>query len=238
MAKSPRKGSRSTGVSTTSLLTLAERRVLDSSVGRTLAEATQKQLQATLARARILRDKWQDLFKRQTLAAKRTLSRGQPVNTRSLDKSELFAAAVKRIEARITQATEAVAAAVGAMEETVGGKGKRAAASVKKPARKPTAAKPVPKKSAARKAAAADRPATAPLSISKPATSKKARQAGARKALAASAAGQAIGFDPKKQRSAKASATRAQFKLDGLSTRRRGHDLVSGKRKQARRDGR
>lgn len=243
MAKSPRKGSRSTGVPTTSLLTLAERRVLDSSVGRTLAEATQKQLQATLGRARILRDKWQDLFKRQTLAAKRTLSRGQPVNTRSLDKSELFAAAVKRIEARITQATEAVAAAVGAMEETVGGKGKRAAASVKKPARKPTAAKPGPKKSAARKAAAkkaatADRPATASLTITKPATSKKARQAGVRKALAASAAGQAIGFDPKKQRSAKASATRAQFKLDGLSNRRRGHDLVSGKRKQARRDGR
>ena len=72
MVKSSRGTSRSSGVSPTSLLTLAERRILDSSVGRSLTEATQKQLQSTLAKARVLRDKWQDLFKRQTLSGKRT----------------------------------------------------------------------------------------------------------------------------------------------------------------------
>ena len=66
--------------------------------------------------------------------------------------------------------------------------------------------------------------------------SKKARQAGKRKVTAA--AGGAVGYDPKQQRSAKASATAARIKFDGLSTRRRGHTLVAGKRKQARRDGR
>lgn len=240
MAKSSR-GARPSAGGPQTLLTLAERRILDSSVGRSLAEASHKQLQATLAKARTLRNKWQDLFKRQTMATKRTASHGDQANTRSLDKSELFAAAVKRIEARIAEAAEAVNKAVASMERaaTGGGAAKSAAsaATVKKPAKK-VVPKPAPKKSAARvaatkKAASAAGPATA-----KPATSKKARQAGTRKALSAEASGQAIGYDPKKQRSAKASATRALIKLDGLSTRRRGHDIVSGKRKQARRDGR
>jgi len=239
MAKSSRGTIRSSGVSPTSLLTLAERRILDSSVGRSLAEATHKQLHSTLAKARVLRDKWQDLFKRQTLTAKRTNQRGEPVNTRSLDKSELFAAAVKRIEARITQAADAVAAAVTAMEKAAGrGPAKQGAKKpVAKSAKKKPAARSAAAKAAAAKQAAGERSA-AGAGAAQTITSKKARQAGARKALTASATGQAIGYDRKKQRSAKASATRAQLKLDGLATRRRGHDIVSGKRKQARRDGR
>lgn len=234
MATSSRKAPRSAGVSTTSLLTLAERRILDNSVGRALADATHKQLQTTLAKARVLRDKWQDLFKRQSVAAKRTTARGEPVNTRTLDKSELFAAAVKRIEARIAQATEAVAAAVTAMEATAAGRPAKKAAPGKTAVKKKAVKKSVAKKAAATKAAAR----AAASAATKPTVSKKARQAGARKTLTASATGQAIGFDPKKQRSAKASATRAQLKLDGLSTRRRGHDITTGKQKQARRDGR
>lgn len=239
MAKSARDMSRLSGVPPTSLLTLAERRILDSSVGRSLAEATQKQLQSTLAKARLLRNKWQDLFKRQTVAAKRTNQRGESVNTRSLDKSELFAAAVKRIEARITQAADAVAAAVTAMEDAagLGQVKKRVQKPTLKPAQKKAAAKTVGTKATAAKQTPGKRPATgatAPRAI----PSKKSRQAGVRKALTASATGQAIGYDPKKQRSAKASATRAQLKLDGLATRRRGHDITSGKRKQARRDNR
>ena len=239
MAKSSRGTSRSSGVSPTSLLTLAERRILDSSVGRSLAEASHKQLHSTLAKARVLRDKWQDLFKRQTLTTKRTNQRGEPVNTRSLDKSELFAAAVKRIEARITQAADAVAAAVTAMEKAAGrGPAKQGAKKpVAKSAKKKPAARSAAAKAAAATPAAGERPA-AGVGAARTITSKKARQAGARKALTASATGQAIGYDRKKQRSAKASATRAQLKLDGLATRRRGHDIVSGKRKQARRDGR
>ena len=243
MAKSARDMSRMSGVPPTSLLTLAERRILDSSVGRSLAEATQKQLQSTLAKARLLRNKWQDLFKRQTVAAKRTNQRGESVNTRSLDKSELFAAAVKRIEARITQAADAVAAAVTALEDAAGLSQvkKRVQKPALKPAQKKTASKAAAKavrtKATAAKQTPGKRPAAgaaAPRAV----PAKKSRQAGVRKALKASATGQAIGYDPKKQRSAKASATRAQLKLDGLATRRRGHDITSGKRKQARRDNR
>jgi hypothetical protein len=108
---------------------------------------------------------------------------------------------------------------------------------VAKSAKKKPAARSAAAKAAAAKQAAGERSA-AGAGAARTITSKKARQAGARKALTASATGQAIGYDRKKQRSAKASATRAQLKLDGLATRRRGHDIVSGKRKQARRDGR
>jgi hypothetical protein len=46
--------------------------------------------------------------------------------------------------------------------------------------------------------------------------------------------GQPLRFDVAKQRSAKASATR--MKLDGKVTRRGGHVLAAGKRRQAARD--
>ncbi|MFM8413247.1 MAG: hypothetical protein ACKOCX_00825 [Planctomycetota bacterium] len=207
MAKSTRPSQRASAAASRSntraesWLTAAERKLLDGSLGRSLAEATQKQLQATMARARTLRDKWRDLFNRQMKASKRIGRAGEQVNSRSLDKAELFAAAVRRIEARLS---ELAAPAAPAQAEP------RAAA---RPGNGP--AKPV---------------------ASKPAKSKKARQAGALKAVAAT--GGAVGYDRRKQRSAKASATAARIKLDGLSTRRRGHTLAAGKRKQARRDGR
>lgn len=184
-----------------SWLTAAERKLLDGTLGRSLAEATQKQLQATMARARTLRDKWRDLFNRQMKASKRIGRGGTQVNSRSLDKAELFAAAVRRIEARLSE----------------------------------LAAPPAPARA---QPGAAARPAKAPAKrvVAKPVTSKKARQAGALKAIAAT--GGPVGYDPRTQRSAKASATAARIKLDGLSTRRRGHTVAAGKRKQARRDGR
>ena len=238
MAKSSRGTPRPASLPTGTLLTPTERRILDKSVGRSLTDATQKQLQATLLSARALRNKWQDLFRRQTVASKRTTRRGKSVNTRSLDKSELFAAAVKRIEARIAAAADAVATAVAAMEQAA----TRAVApkATKKAVKKKPTAKAAESR---RKAASSARVATAeestPSKRREPVTaapSKKARQAGTRKALTASATGQAIVFDKKKQRSAHASATRMQLKLDGLSTRRRGHDIAAGKRTQARRD--
>lgn len=83
-------------------LTAAERKILDGTVGRSLAEAPAKQLQATMARARRLRDKWRDLFNRQMQAAKRTPQRAERADSRSLDKADLFAAAVRRVEARLS----------------------------------------------------------------------------------------------------------------------------------------
>jgi hypothetical protein len=45
-----------------------------------------------------------------------------------------------------------------------------------------------------------------------------------------------VRFNAVKQRSAKASATAARLKFDGKATRRTGHTLAAGKRRQAARD--
>jgi hypothetical protein len=259
MAKSSRSSARSstaapkqTAPQAESWLTAAERKLLDGTLGRSLAEASQKQLQATMAKARTLRDKWRDLFNRQMKSSKRTARRGEPVNSRSLDKADLFAAAVRRVEARLAELVDGVTTAVtGRSQAKRPTKAARAAghrstrASVRKSltklTRAATPAKPAKKaaakKPAVAKSAAAEAPAKpAARGTVSQAASKKARQAGKRKVTAA--AGGAVGYDPKKQRSAKASATAARIKFDGLSTRRRGHTMVAGKRKQARRDGR
>jgi hypothetical protein len=249
-----------------SWLTAAERKLLDGTLGRSLAAASQKQLQATMAKARSLRDKWQDLFNRQMKATKRTPRRAEHANSRSLDKAEMFAAAVRRVEARLGEMVDGVTAAVAGRKpagrstkpKSARSAGHRATrASVRKSLAKMTgpATKPAKPAAAARPKPAQSRPAAKPgqaveaaaspaagagkragKPVTKPVTSKKARQAGKRKVAAA--ADGLVGYDSKKQRSAKASATAARIKLDGLSTRRRGHTLVAGKRKQARRDGR
>jgi len=271
------KSSRRTGNSPTAWLTAAEQRVLDSTVGTALASATRNQLQAAIKQARTLRDKWRDLFNRQSIATKKGSARpNDPANTRSLEKAELFGAAVKRLEARIDELVADVSAAVGGKAR--GGKpaGRKVSAKAKtksarqaghratrssiretlseavasinaagrrllgvaQPAPKRPAARPAQKPAAAEPKAAGKPAGKAAGKAAQAAPSKKARRAGTLKALAASGTGQAIHFDAKQQRSAKARATAARIKLDGLSTRRRGHTLVAGKRKQARRDGR
>ena len=274
MAKSPRL----TDSSSNTWLTAAEQRVLDATVGSPLATATRNQLLAAIKQARSLRDKWRDLFTRQSIASKKGAARtNDPANTRSLEKAELFGAAVKRLEARIEELAEGISAAVGG---AVRGK-KTSRTTVAKPASKAVrqaghravrssiretlseavaginaagrrllgAATPTPKQpkagkpGTATKAAAAAAPAKpagkpATRTAAKTTTSKKARQAGKLRALTAAGTGQSVHFDAKKQRSAKSRATVAQIKFDGLSTRRRGHTLATGKRKQARRDGR
>lgn len=240
-----------------SLLTAAERKLLDGTVGRTLVEASQKQLHSTMVKARRLRDKWRDLFNRQMKSSKRTARRGEPTNSRSLDKSELFAAAVRRIEGRLGELVDGVTTAVTGRKpasrsaksvRTAGHRASRASvrkslASLVETTKLPAGrSKPAPASVPAGQSAdatagsgkgAAKRSGTP---VTKPVASKKARQAGKRKAVAAT--GGVVNYDPKKRRSAKASATVARIKFDGLSTRRRGHTLMAGKRKQARRDGR
>jgi hypothetical protein len=278
MAKSPR---RTAGSASAAWLTAPERRVLDGTVGTHLASATRNQLMSVMKQARTLRDKWRDLFNRQTISTKRTPARGNtPANTRSLEKSDLFAAAVKRLEARLAELTggedggasrtpkgrtnpkkstrkparqaghRATRTGIrGLLAEAVATLNKSTRASVGPVAGEATPARPRTKaKAAARKQAPARAtgeqgatPKSKQARSKKKAAataSKKARQAGSLRALAASGTGQAVSFDAKQQRSAKARATAARSKFDGLSTRRRGHTLVSGKRKQARRDGR
>jgi hypothetical protein len=237
------------------LFTSAELAVLESSAGKELLAASQKQLDKALAQARTLRDKWRDLLAQQSRTTKRSAAAGiAAANARSREKSDAFAAAIERIQGRLAEFGHAPAAARPATAKSVtkaartaghrttraGVKGKLAAAAAEinrsrapKPAAN-TAAKPAAP--VAKPAAAAKASAAAPAAKLK--RGKKRRPAVAPAALTAKAANQPLRFDAAKQRSAKASATAALLKLDGRSTRRGGHTLAAGKRRQATRDAR
>lgn len=97
------------------LLDAAERRIFDASRGGALAAATKAQLGALVAQARALRDKWRDQFRGQRRTSQRAAgARGVGGNDRSLQKSELFADAVTRIETRLAELGSSVARAVTA----------------------------------------------------------------------------------------------------------------------------
>jgi hypothetical protein len=200
------------------LLTGAEKKFFDSSFGSSLAKATQAQVQSAVKQARILRNKWRDLYQEQTRSSKRggKASAGAGAgNARTQHKHELFAGAVERFEKRLSDLKEYVAEAVSAP---------KAAA---QPAKKAIAKRAVAKKAVAT-------PKVSPQPVK--AISKKARQAKARAALATSPATQAIRFDGAKQRSALTAAKAGRIKLQGLGTQRVSHIAARGKRAQARRD--
>jgi len=119
------------------MLTAAERKVFDSSIGKEINAAGRAELQAAIGHARTLRDKWRDLYAKQMRTTKRTTKAGSGANDRSREKSELFAGALQRLETRLAE---------------VGTAAKTAVKSVKKAAAKAVAA-PAPKKSANLKAA-------------------------------------------------------------------------------------
>lgn len=200
------------------LLTGAEKKFFDSSFGASLAKATQAQVQSAVKQARILRNKWRDLYQEQTRSSKRRgkASAGAGAgNARTQHKHELFAGAVERFEKRLSDLKEYVAEAVSAP---------RVAA---KPAKK-AAAKPAVAKTANKKTKVSAKPVKA--------ISKKARQAASLATLAKSPATQAIRFDGAKQRSALTAAKAGRIKLQGLGTQRVSHIAARGKRAQARRD--
>ena len=194
------------------LLTGAEKKFFDSSFGASLTKATQAQVQSAVKQARILRNKWRDLYQEQTRSSKRG---GKPAagagNARTQHKHELFAGAVERFEKRLSDLKEYVAEAVSAP--------KAAAKPAKKSVAKPAVAK---------KAKASAKPVKA--------ISKKARQAASLTTLAKSPATQAIRFDGAKQRSALTAAKAGRIKLQGLDTQRVSHIAARGRRAQARRD--
>ena len=194
------------------LLTGAEKKFFDSSFGASLAKATQAQVQSAVKQARILRNKWRDLYQEQTRSSKRG---GKPAagagNARTQHKHELLAGAVERFEKRLSDLKEYVAEAVSAP--------KAAAKPAKKSVAKPAVAK---------KAKASAKPVKA--------ISKKAGQAASLTTLAKSPATQAIRFDGAKQRSALTAAKAGRIKMQGLDTQRVSHIAARGRRAQARRD--
>ena len=229
------------------LFTSAERAVLESTAGKALVEASQKQLAATLAQARALRDKWRDLHATQARSSKRTAG-AAGTNARSREKTDMFSAAVERIQSRLGELGLAPAAgrpAPKAVTKAARQAGHRTTRAGVKGALAATAAS----MNGGRAASVAPRAATKPAAAAVPAVtarpaapvvkraaSKKRRPAKTAAAVLGKGGGQAVRFDVAKQRSAKASATAARLKLDGKATRRGGHVLAAGKRRQAARD--
>ncbi len=235
-----------------SLLTSAEQKVLHSSMGAAIAKASKEQVEAAMARARSLRDKWRDLHGDQTRSTKRSAKAGTAVNQRTKAKHDVFDGAVKRFEARLAEFAAGVRAAVGGKPSrlTAAAKPTKAArtksaregrASVRSALKETTAEinrarKPAKAKTSAKAAVA--KPA-APVAVAVvPATRTVSKKRKKPVAPQAAVAQKRFALDAAQQRSAKASAKAARLKFDGATTRRAGNALASTKRAQARRDGR
>lgn len=189
------------------LLTGAEKKFFDSSFGAALAKHTQAQVQAAVKQARILRNKWRDLYASQSRTAKRSGRATAAANVRSREKHDLLADVVTRFEKRLDELKAAVtSAARTAPAKAVAPATKKPG----KPARK-VAAKPV---------AVASKKASRRVTVG----------------LVEAPAAQLVQFDRAKQRTAKTAAKASRIKRGGQGTQRLGHMAASGRRAQRRRD--
>jgi hypothetical protein len=202
------------------LLTKAEKSFLDSSIGQSLAKATHVQVQAAAKQARVLRKKWRDLYESQMRSTKRTAGAAtRPTNARSLEKHNLFSAAVIRLEKRLAELASLVTSSP-----------------VSKSLAKKTVAASKKVGLVAKRVKVAAQAKIAPRAKNAARVSARASRAAVRADLSALSTTQAIQFDRVKQRSALTAAKAGRIKQEGLGTRRLGHAASRGKRAQARRD--
>ena len=202
------------------LLTKAEKSFLDSSIGQSLAKATHVQVQAAAKQARVLRKKWRDLHESQMRSTKRTAGAAtRPTNARSLEKHNLFSAAVIRLEKRLAELASLVTSSP-----------------VSKSLAKKTVAASKKVGLVAKRVKVAAQAKIAPRAKNAARVSARASRAAVRADLSALSTTQAIQFDRVKQRSALTAAKAGRIKQEGLGTRRLGHAASRGKRAQARRD--
>lgn len=202
------------------LLTKAEKMFLDSSIGQSLAKATHVQVQAAAKQARVLRKKWRDLHESQVRSTKRTAGAAtRPTNARSLEKHNLFSAAVVRLEKRLAELASLVTSSP-----------------VSKSLAKKTVAASKKVGLVAKRVKVAAQAKIAPRAKIAARVSARASRAAVRADLSALSTTQAIQFDRVKQRSALTAAKAGRIKQEGLGTRRLGHAAARGKRTQARRD--
>lgn len=238
-----------------SLLTAAEQKVLSSSMGSAIAKASKEQVEAAMARARTLRDKWRDLHAAQTRTTKRSPKAAAGENRRTKEKHDAFDGAVKRFEARLTElangarslVTKQVARLGAASKPTksartaahrgsrasLRGELKEAVAGINR--KKANAAKPKATPVAKPAVTAVAKPAPRAETVLPSPVGKKQKRAVAPAAVSAQ---RPLKFDVAGQRSARSAATAARLKVEGAKTRRGSHLKASGKRSQARRDGR
>lgn len=137
------------------LCNASELSLFESSVGAELASLSEAQLKARIVRARNLRDKQQDLLRRQKLATRaRTgtkVGASGVANQRTEQKLKLFSEALARFEARLAS-VEAASARAAVRAAAASGKKAvvRMPAGKKAAAKKPPAKKPPAKKSKVR----------------------------------------------------------------------------------------
>ena len=202
------------------LLTKAEKMFLDSSIGQSLAKATHVQVQSAAKQARVLRNKWRDLYESQMRSTKRSVGAAtRPTNARSLEKHNLFSDAVVRLEKRLAELASLVTSS-----------------SVSKSLAKKTVAASKKVGLVAKRVKVAAQAKIAPRAKIAARVSTRASRAAVRADLSALSTTQAIQFDRVKQRSALTAAKAGRIKQEGLGTRRLGHAASRGKRAQARRD--
>ncbi|NDC64744.1 MAG: hypothetical protein EBZ59_12355, partial [Planctomycetia bacterium] len=171
------------------LLSRAEKQFFDSSFGAALAKHTHAQVQAATKQARILRNKWRDLYQTQSRSQKRSGRATEAANARTRDKHDILAGVVERFEKRLAELQEFVA---------------HATAPAKTPAAKPAVKAPPRSKPAAKsKAARAAKTVTV--------KSKKASRR-VTNGLAAGPAAQLVRFDRSQQRSALTAAKASRIK--------------------------
>lgn len=232
------------------LLTSAELAVFESSRTDALRELTAARLRSKVTRTRALRDKYRDLYRRQTVGMRGAPSRQRsPVgvdNQRTQHKSELFAEVLTRFEERLqkVQKAEAVAA-----ERKAAAKAPAKKAAAKKVAPAKTAAKKAaPKKSAATKAPAGKAaPKKVPLkrAVAKALQRKTAAADGGAPAVERSAKAPASQRATRKAgpKSAPLDVTPATKRANPLRQRAdlqtiHAHDRSRGRRVQGKRDAR
>ena len=189
------------------LLTGAEKKFFNSSFGAALAKHSHAQIEAAVKQARILRNKWRDLYASQSRTAKRSGRATAAANVRTREKHDLLADAVARFEKRLAELKAAVSSSARPAAAKV------ATTTPKKPTK------------ATRKILA-----QAERRISK----KASRRVTA--GLAAAPAAQLVTFDRAKQRKATTAAKASRIKRSGQGTQRLGHTAASGRRAQRHRD--
>lgn len=118
------------------LLTTGELSVFESSRPQPMRGLTPARLRSKLERSRKLRDKYRDLFRRQTVATRAAPARKRsPVgsdNQRTRQKAELFAEVLTRYETELKRVDAAAKAAAKAAEKAAKAAAKAAAASARK----------------------------------------------------------------------------------------------------------
>lgn len=142
------------------LLTATEFDLFEQTTGPALKTLTLARLRSKLGRARQLRDKFQDLYRRQTVALRGSArAGGAAANERTQAKAVIFGEVLARVQAQLGK-VEAAAAKAAATKKPAAKKAVAKKAAAKKPAAKAPARKTVSLTQAVKKAMAKKAPAS------------------------------------------------------------------------------